>query len=153
MPLLLGAQLTLHWGQVNSLRASVAAGCVARSCLVQAAKTSGEPFAHTAEPHHYAPHVGLEHVTRGNARVPPDDSAPGAAARHPILSCDWALRVEFRTVAVISYGMPVLHPFPDVPQRVIQSKSVRLFSPTGWVLPPELSRDQTRPFALCAGKK
>src|SRR6202008_198606 len=99
---------------------------VARSCLGQAAKPSGEPFGPTADPHHYAPHVGLEHVTRGNARVPPDDSAPGAAARHPILSCDWALRVEFRTVAVLSYGMPVLHPFPDVPQRGIQSKAVRL---------------------------
>src|SRR5260221_4563755 len=30
-------------------------------------ETSGGPFAHTAEPHHDAPRVGLEHVTRGNA--------------------------------------------------------------------------------------
>src|SRR4029077_9829908 len=81
----------------------------------------------TAEPDHHAPNVGLEDVTRGDTRVPPDDSAKGAAARHAILSADWCLRVGFRTMAVISYPVPVLHPLPDVPQRVVQSKSVRLF--------------------------
>ena len=59
--------------------------------------------------------------------MPLDDSAPGATARHAILSAVWALRVGFRTAAVISYVVPVLHSFPDVSQRVIQSKSVRFF--------------------------
>src|SRR5216683_4120264 len=89
--------------------------------------TSGNRFAHAAEADHDAPHVGLEHVASGNARVPPDDSAPGAAARHAILSVVWALRVGLRTLGVIRDRIPVLHPFPDVPQHVIQSKCVRLF--------------------------
>src|SRR5260221_8106602 len=80
-------------------------------------ETSGGPFAHTAEPHHDAPRVGLEHVTRGNARVPANDSAPGAAARQVILSAVGALRVGFRAVAVICQRVPVLYPLPDVPQR------------------------------------
>ena len=43
-------------------------------------------------------------------------------------------------MAVIGYPVPVLHPFPNVSQRVIQSQRVRLFlSPTGWVVPPEFS--------------
>ena len=90
-------------------------------------ETSGTPFAHTAEPDHDAPHVGLEHVTRGNARLPPDDSAPGAAACQAILTAVRALGIGFRAVAVIGQRVPVLHPLPDVPQHVIQSKCVRLF--------------------------
>src|SRR5579859_5651620 len=96
---------------------SVRSGELRRSGGPRASKASGEPFADTTEPNHDAPHVGLEHVTRGNARVPPDDSTPGAAARQAILSAVRALRVGFRAVAIIRQRVPVLHPLPDVPQH------------------------------------
>src|ERR1700720_1916144 len=84
-------------------------------------------FTHTAEPNHDTSDVGLLDITGGNARLSSDKSAKGTAARNAILSAERALRVRFRTAPVISYAVPVLHPFPDVPQRVIQPKSVRLF--------------------------
>jgi hypothetical protein len=43
-------------------------------------KTSGDHIARTTEPDHDTPNVGLEKVARGDAREPPDNSAPGAAA-------------------------------------------------------------------------
>src|ERR1700733_16053518 len=93
----------------------------------RAKKTSRDEFAYPAKPNHDAPDVGLLDITGGNARLSPDESAKRASARNAILSADRTLRVGFRTAAVISYAVPVLHPFPDVSQRVMQSKSVRLF--------------------------
>src|SRR3984957_7255493 len=83
-------------------------------------------FTHTAEPNHDTSDVGLLDITGGNARLSSDKSAKGTAARNAILSAERALRVALRTSAVISYAVPVLPPFPDVSQRVMQSKSVRL---------------------------
>src|SRR5580692_8705327 len=88
-------------------------------------------FTHTAEPNHDTSDVGLLDITGGNARLSPDKAAKGTAARNAILSTERSLRIGFRTAAVISYAVPVLHPFPDVPQRVIQSKPVRLFLTDG----------------------
>src|SRR6202035_1035900 len=73
-------------------------------------------FTHTAEPNHDTSDVGLLDITGGNARLSSDKSAKGTAARNAILSAERALRVGFRTAAVISYAVPVLHPFPDVSQ-------------------------------------
>ena len=97
------------------------------ACSRSHGKTSGEQISRTTKPDHNAPNAGLKSVARRNAREPSGKSAPGAAPRHAILSADWALRVRFRTVTVITHPVPVLHPFPNVSERVKESKSVWLF--------------------------
>jgi hypothetical protein len=90
-----------------------------------------EAFAGAAEADYDAANFGLEDVARGDARVALNDSAPRAAARNAKLTVGWALGVEFGALAVVGHPVPILDPFPNVAERVVQAESVRLLLADG----------------------